>query len=142
MLNKQNTNGPTSYDKFALFLADEKAAEIKKSKTVGMAYLRQGQQMYTLRLWAHLSERYYMLATRDDPSKFLIMTREPSHSEYSKNKFFWNIVGNACSMPDDGVIELNFDLLSKPIYLSYFPEASSKGNRLKSPEEIFKEDAA
>ncbi len=56
------------------------------------------------------------------------MTREPNKSGTSKNKYFWNIVGNAKVQSGKNVIELNFDLLDKKIYMSIFPEETVSPN--------------
>lgn len=144
---KQQTNQSTdkktdqdSYFRFAIFLSARGQNKVTKGKTVGMAYLRNGQQMYTLKLWMHSLEKYFLLPSREDASKYLIMTREPNRTLSAKNKYFWNIVGNAKSHSDDGVIELCFDLLKEPLYMSFFPESSVRGHSLPNPEEVL--DAA
>jgi len=107
----------TEYYRFNLFI---KGSE--KSKTVGMAYLKKEQSIYTLRLWTFLEDKFYLLPSKDDSAKYLIMTREPNKSNASKNKFFWNIVGNAQANSANCEIELNFDLFDKTIYMNLFPE--------------------
>ena len=96
-----------------------------KKKTVGMAYLKEGQSIYTLRLWTFLEDKFYLLPSKEDSSKYLLMTREPNKSSTSKNKYFWNIVGNAKADSSKGMIELNFDLFDKKLFLSMFPEESA-----------------
>jgi hypothetical protein len=99
-----------------------------KKKTVGMAYLKEGQGIYTLRLWTLLEDKFFLLPSKDDSSKYLLMTREPNKSGSNKNKYFWNIVGNAKVLSGKNVIEMNFDLLEKKIYMSIFPEESASPN--------------
>ncbi len=123
-------NVPTYY-RFQIFLKEENRIK----KTIGMAYLREGQTMYTLRLWTFLDEKFFLLPSKDDHTKYLLMTREPNKTPLSKNKYFWNIVGNAKANIAQTVIELNFDLLDKKIYLSVFPETSSHPRGLSAPEE-------
>ena len=96
-----------------------------KKNTVGMGYLKENQTIYTLRLWTFLEDKFFMLPSKDDSTKYLLMTREPNKSQSSKNKYFWNIVGNAKADSSKGVVELNFDLLEKKIYMSIFPEESA-----------------
>jgi hypothetical protein len=69
-----------------------------------MAYLKEGQSIYTLRLWTFLDDKYFLLPSNDDANKYLLMTREPNKSNTSKNKYFWNIVGNAKADSAKGVI--------------------------------------
>lgn len=110
----------TKFYRFQLFV---QGAE--KKNTVGMAYLKEGQSIYTLRLWTLLDDKYFLLPSKDDATKYLLMTREPNKSNTSKNKYFWNIVGNAKADSTKGVIEMNFDLLDKKIYMSIYPEESA-----------------
>ncbi len=98
----------------------------KKPKVVGMAYLKEGQSIYALRLWTFLNEKFYLLRSKDDNSKFLVMTREANKNVESKNKYFWNIVGNGVTLIKDSSIELEFDLFEKKVYMSLFPEESFK----------------
>lgn len=111
---------PTKFYRFQLFVQGT-----EKKNTVGMAYLKEGQSIYTLRLWTLLDDKYFLLPSKDDSTKYLLMTREPNKSNSSKNKYFWNIVGNAKVLSAKNVIELNFDLLEKKIYMNIFPEESA-----------------
>lgn len=111
---------PAKFYRFQIFTQGT-----EKKNTVGMAYLKEGQTIYTLRLWTFLDDKFYMLPSKDDSTKYLLMTREPNKSQSSKNKYFWNIVGNAKADSSKGVVELNFDLLEKKIYMNIFPEESA-----------------
>lgn len=117
---------PTKFYRFQLFV--EGTEGNTKKKTVGMAYLKEGQGIYTLRLWSLLEDKFFLLPSKDDSTKYLLMTREPNKSSSSKNKYFWNIVGNAKVLSGKNVIELNFDLLEKKIYMSIFPEETAMQN--------------
>ena len=120
-LNEQaEKTKPVNFYRFQLFVEDT-----DRKKTVGMAYLKEGQGIYTLRLWTLLEDKFFLLPSKDDSSKYLLMTREPNRSSSSKNKYFWNIVGNAQVLSGKNVIELNFDLFEKKIYMSIFPEESA-----------------
>lgn len=114
---------PTKFYRFQLFVKSTDGNT--KKKTVGMAYLKEGQGIYTLRLWTLLEDKFFLLPSKDDSTKYLLMTREPNKSAASKNKYFWNIVGNAKADSANGVIEMNFDLLDKKIYMSIYPEESA-----------------
>jgi hypothetical protein len=35
-----------------------------------------------------------MIQTKGDPTRYLLMSREPSRDSNSKNKFRWRIIGN------------------------------------------------
>lgn len=112
--------------RFQVFVKDAEGTK----RTVGIAYLQEGQTIYTVRLWTFLNEKFFLLPSKDDPKKYLVMTREPNNSSNSGNKYFWNIVGSAKANASQSVLELNFDILEKKIYLSIFPEISStpRGN--------------
>lgn len=111
---------PAKFYRFQIFTHGS-----EKKNTVGMAYLKEGQTIYTLRLWTFLEDKFFMLPSKDDSTKYLLMTREPNKSQSSKNKYFWNIIGNAKADSSKGVIELNFDLFEKKIYMNIFPEESA-----------------
>ena len=108
------------FTRFQLYTAEKG----QKSKTVGMAYLKEGQAIYTIRLWTFLNEKFYLLQSKEDRSKYMIMTREPNKSTNSKNKYFWNIVGSAVANSSEAALEINFDLFDKKIYLNLYPEES------------------
>ncbi len=101
----------------------------EKKDTVGMAWLKEGQRIYTIKLWTFLSEKYFLLPSKEDQTKYLIMTREPVRAANSKKKYYWNIVGNAKANPTNGVIELHFDLLGKTTYMSLYPDESKSEER-------------
>lgn len=94
----------------------------QKPKSVGMAYLRNGEGTYTVRLWM-FTDRFYMVQTKADPLRYLLMSREPSRNPNAKNKFRWRIVGNGRLDTKKSVIELYFDLLNKPVLMSLYPES-------------------
>lgn len=134
--NSQNEQTGKFY-RFQVFQGEENGAgQVRKSKSVGMAYLKDGQNIFTLRLWMFSWERYYVLPNKNDASKFLVMTREPNRSPNAKNKYFWNIVGNGTVDTVQGLIRLEFDLLERPIYVSTHPESSAHSAALPAPEEL------
>ncbi len=123
------------YFRFQVLQGDVGAdGKIKKTKSVGMAYLKDGQSTYTIRLWTFVNEKFYLIPSKNDSSKYLVMTREPNKSLTAKNKYFWNIVGNGVADSALGVIKLDFDLLNKSIYLSIHPEASAFSVNLPEPD--------
>ena len=125
------------YFRFQIFQGEKDGSEkIKKTKSVGMAYLKSGQNIYTLRLWTFSWDRYYILPNKNDSSKYLVMAREPNKNPAAKNKYFWNIVGNGSVDSTQGVIQIEFDLLSKPIYMNIHPESSAFSVSLPEPEAL------
>jgi len=104
-----------------------------KPRSVGMAYLKEGQNTYTLRLWMLLNEKFYIIPNKNDSSHFLIMTREPNKNPLGKNKYFWNIVGNGKADTSTGYVRLDFDLFDKPILMSLYPESSANSVTLPDP---------
>ena len=107
-----------------------------KKRNVGMAYLMEGHNSYTIRLWTLLEDKFYLLPSKVDSSKFSILTREASRSPNHKNKYFWNVIGNAQANVSKGVVELNFDLFEKKIYMSIHPEDSEASDGKLIPEGI------
>ena len=108
----------------------------EKKNTVGMAWLKEGQRIYTIKLWTFLSEKFFLLPSKDDASKYLLMTREPVKSANSKKKYHWNIVGNAKASPSNGVINLNFDLFDKKIFMSLYPDETKYQQEQRLPDEV------
>ncbi len=137
----QNNNDSNQYFRFQVFQGNKDlSGKVKKTKSVGMAYLKAGQNILSLRLWTFSWERYFILPHRTDSSKYLVMTREPNRSPKAKTKYFWNIVGNGTVDSIQGFITLDFDLLSKPIYVNIQPEPSAHTADLPEPESF--EEAA
>ena len=112
----------------------DSTGSIKKTKSVGMAYLKEGQNTITLRLWTFVHEKFYIIANRNDASKYLIMTREPNKNLAAKNKYFWNIVGSGTADTSHGIIKLDFDLFSKVVYVNMHPETSAFSVSLPEPD--------
>ena len=140
-MNQAPSQKDGQFFRFQVFQGSEdKYGKIQKEKSVGMAYLKDGQQTFTIRLWMFLNERFYMLQHREDPSRYLVMTREPNRHPEAKKKYFWNIVGNGEVNTNQGVIRIEFDLLDKPVFVSIHPETSAFSVHLPDPE--FLKDAA
>lgn len=131
----KNGNDSNQYFRFQVFQGTkDSSGNVKKNKSVGMAYLKEGQNIFSLRLWTFSWERYFILPHKTEASKYLVMTREPNRSPNAKTKYFWNIVGNGTVDSVHGFIELEFDLLSKPIYVNIHPEVSAHTSDLPDPE--------
>lgn len=116
----------TNFYRFQVFVKDSAG----NKRTIGVAHLQEGQTIYTLRLWTLLSEKFFLLPNKEDPTKYLVMTREPNNSQLTTNKYFWNIVGSAKANAAQSVLELNFDIFEKTIFVSIFPETSSSPKRM------------
>ena len=129
-------NESKQYYRFQVFQGNPAENNVKKTKSVGMAYLKEGQSIYTLRLWTFSHDRFYVIANKNDASKVLIMTREPNKNPAAKNRYFWNIVGSGKADSVHGVIKLEFDLLDKVIYMNLFPESSAFSVNLPEPEAL------
>ncbi|MDZ4660410.1 MAG: hypothetical protein SGJ18_02195 [Pseudomonadota bacterium] len=128
--------------RFQVFQGERDASgKMKKTKSVGMAYLKDGQSMLTLRLWTLVSERFYLILNKNDASKYLVMTREPNKNPLGKNKYFWNIVGNGVIDTTQGLVTIEFDLLDKPIFMSTHPESSAYSVSLPKPEDVIPDAA-
>ena len=133
--NKQEQK--VEYNRFQVFQGEKnESGKVTKTKSVGMAYLKVGQSIITLRLWTFSWDRYYILPNKSDATKYLVMSREPNKNPNAKNKYYWNIVGNGAVDTVNGVLALEFDLLSQPIYVNIHPEPSSHSNSLPEFEDV------
>jgi hypothetical protein len=135
----QSTNTKTEqgqYYRFQLFQKAEENAPTDKKKKVGMAYLKEGQSLYTLRLWTFLEDRFYLLPSKDDPAKYLLMTRELNRVPNPKTKYFWNVVGHGVADTASGSIAIRFDLFEKPVFMSIFPETTQFSAYLQETIEL------
>jgi len=144
-MQKLNTSNPLAEEnqffRFQVFQGDiDKDGKVHKTKSVGMAYLKEDQQTITVRLWMFVTERFYMILNRNDASRYLVMTREINRNPNAKNKYFWNIVGSGVIDTTQGIVQIYFDLLDKPVYISLHPEPSAASVSLPPPE--FSEEAA
>lgn len=108
---------PQYYD-FKIFITDKSGSK----KVVGMATLKEGQDMYHIKLWSFLNEKFFLVPNRKDPKRFYIMTREALRHQTSKRKFSWNIVGSAKADDSQSTIELSFDLFERKCILNIIPE--------------------
>lgn len=127
----------SQYYRFQIFQAQRNAmGKLEKTKVVGMAYLKEGQDTYTIRLWTFLNDKFFLLMNKTDSSRFLVMSREANKNIQSKNKYFWNVIGNGKALSSQNCIELSFDLFEKPIYMNIFPEGNVSSVLL--PEEDIK----
>lgn len=123
--------------RFTLFLGEPNhSGKVEKKKTIGMAYLKEGQNTYTLRLWTFIESRFYLIQNKTDASKYMVLTREPNKNPNAKTKYFWNIIGNGQSDTVSGVLKLDFDLFDRPIFMNLFPENSPSGSHLPVPNEM------
>ncbi len=50
---------PTKFYRFQIFVEGTESGS--KKKTVGMAYLKEGQGIYTLRLWTLLEDKFFLV---------------------------------------------------------------------------------
>ncbi len=131
----QSVNVNDKFYRFQVFQGEvDSCRKVKKTKSVGMAYLKEGQSMLTLRLWTFVSERFYLILNQNDASKYFVMTREPNKNPMAKNKYFWNIVGNGDIDTIHGLVTIDFDLFDMPIYMSIHPEPSAYSVALPQPE--------
>lgn len=131
----KNGDESNQYYRFQVYQGlKDLSGKLKKTKSVGMAYLKEGQNILSLRLWMFSWDRYYILPHKDDSSKYLVMTRELNKSPKARTKYFWNIVGNGTVDSVQGVIELQFDLLRTPIYVNIHPEPLARTSDLPEPE--------
>jgi hypothetical protein len=136
-MNDQNeiVLNQSQYYRFQIFQGQKNAqGKIEKTKVIGMAYLKEGQAIYTVRLWTFLRDKFFLFMDKNDSSHFLLMSREVNKTPAAKSKYFWNVVGDGRALSSQNCVEVCFDLFEKPIYMSIFPESRSSSVIL--PEDI------
>jgi len=132
---------PPKFHRFEVFHGEKDSnGKVTKTKSVGMAYLKSGDQKYGLRLFTFVEDRFYLLPDQHDPKVYRILTSIPNHWKDAKRKYIWNVIGSGKVNTNQGLIELQFDLFEKPIYLNIFPERSATGTKI--PEPLFFDEAA
>ncbi len=96
---------------------------ITKVRSVGSAYIREGQGTFLLMLKTFLDDRFYMLPDNrpDSPNNYMILTREISRN--LSKKYYWNTVGEARILvgQNQGLMKLSWDVLSGDLYMAMKP---------------------
>jgi len=119
---EESLNLKQEFYRFQLFVTQSLREGRETRKIVGASYLREGQKVYTLRLWMFPELKFYLMPDQDDPAKMLILTRELKRNpNVGKGKYFWNLIGRGFVDAPREVVRLDFDLIDKPIYMSIFP---------------------
>ena len=91
MNSQVNSQTNDLFYRFQVYQASpNEEGRLVRTKSIGMAYLKEGQQTITIRLWTFVTERFYLILNQKDASKYLVMTREPNKNPNAKNKYFWN----------------------------------------------------
>jgi hypothetical protein len=118
------------YYRFKAFVvADEDNLASSNRHSVGMAYMRDSVDLWTLKLWTFPESRFYLLPDKNIPSRMIIFTRElKKDKDAGSGKYFWNRVGSAAAIPSKDIIRLDFDLFGRPVFLSIFPEEGRRSD--------------
>ena len=96
--------------------------KIQKVKSVGVAYLREGMQTYTLHLKSFLEDTFYLLKnSRPTGPDFVILTRELA--KRGNRKYHWNNCGDGTIQegPNTDLLKLEWDLFCEDIYMTVNP---------------------
>ena len=105
-----------------------------KKKSLGIAWLMEGHKTFTIKLFSFMNEKYFLLPTREDSTKYLFMTREPTKSAKTKGKYHWNVIGNGIANTENSLVEINFDLLGVKLCMSLKPEEPKQSLAGISPD--------
>jgi hypothetical protein len=125
--------------RFDLFtgVVDEEG-KLKKTRSVGSAYLREGLKTYTVHLKTFLKDQFYLLPNESGESTadYALLTREPSKT--TGRKYFWNHVGEAKILGSEnpGTAKLMFDLLGVDIYMNLHPIRISEVDATESEVQV------
>lgn len=117
----------SSNDEFYRFKAfvteDQERPNASLKRGVGMAYVRDGNDLWTLKLWMFPESRFYLLPDKNAAGRMLIFTRELKKKVDAKaGKYFWNLVGQVTTIAALEVMRLDFDLFDRPVFINIFPE--------------------
>lgn len=98
--------------------------KVKKIKTVGSAYIREGLKTYTVHLKTLLKDTFYLLPNSKQTmsnADFVILTREVAQNP--GKKYFWNNVGEGRVLngENEGIMELIWDILGPDLYMTLHP---------------------
>jgi hypothetical protein len=96
--------------------------KIQKVKSVGVAYLREGMQTYTLHLKSFLEDTFYLLKnTKPAGSDFVILTRELA--KRGNRKYHWNNCGDGTIQKgvNADLLKLEWDLFGEDVYMTVNP---------------------
>ncbi len=102
--------------------AADATGKIQKVKSVGVAYLREGMQTYTLHLKSFLEDTFYLLKnSRATGPDFVILTRE--HAKRGNRKYHWNNCGEGLVQEGSNtdLLKLEWDLFGEDIYMTVKP---------------------
>lgn len=101
----------------------DSSGRIQKVKSVGVAYLREGMQTYTMHLKSFLGDIFYLLKnSKPVGSDFVILTRE--FAKHGPRKYHWNNCGDATVLPgaNSDYMKLEWDLFGEDIYMTVNPK--------------------
>jgi hypothetical protein len=136
-MNEHETNNAVKaeFHRFRVYKGKPSSSP-DRPKTVGMAYLRAGQDMYTLRLWTFLEDKFFLIPSKKEAGRYLVTTREPTKNPNARTKYFWNIVGNASVDSASMCMEIDFDLFDAKLFMNLFPEAQTVAKNLPEPTDF------
>lgn len=98
------------------------SGKIQKVKSVGVSYLREGMQTYTLHLKSLLGDTYYLLKnSKPTGSDFVILTRELA--KRGNRKYHWNNCGEGTVQEgqNSDLLKLEWDFFGEDIYMTINP---------------------
>jgi hypothetical protein len=112
----------SDFFKFGIFTGHfNSEGNVQKEKSVGMAFMRKGNDSYSMKLWTFPREKYYLVPAKEDPKKILIMTREAKKVQTNDRKYNWSVVGTGQVYDEKGFAQLEFDLIQQPIFMNIEP---------------------
>ncbi len=110
--------------RFDIFKGVEENGKLKKTRSVGFAYLPEGAKTYMVYLRTFLKDQFCLLPEQKGltDGDYVILTREPSKKP--GRKYRWHNVGTCKILTGEmsGYMKMDFDLLcSDGIYMSLHP---------------------
>lgn len=125
-LNRKPATSPSAQTgyRFEIFKGKtDEHGKVNKVRSIGSAFLREGQKTYVITLKTFLNERFYLLPNTKEgiSADYMILTREPA--QHIPRKFFWNSVGEARILDglNHGIMQLAWDVLADHLYMSLHP---------------------
>ena len=113
--------GNKKYESFNVYggVMDENTG-LTNEKCVGVAFLKGGSKVFSLRLWMLTGQKYFVAPNDSDSTKYEILSLEEYTNRHGDARSNWRDVGSGRYVGN--FVELKFSLLEKPVYLSLFPK--------------------
>ena len=114
------------FEAFNVYSGILEDTDVIEERRVGIAFLRGGSNVFSMRLWMFPAQKYFVAPVNDDQEKYEILTFEEYNTRDGEAKSQWHRVGKAEYFGN--YLKLKFHLLERDIFLSLFPNRKEPFN--------------